>query len=79
MNLNQLTIIGFIGRNLETKKLPNGTPVAKFSVATSKYSKNDKGEWQKKTQQHTVLAFGQGFAQMAPRLVNGAHVFVQAS
>lgn len=30
MNLNQLTIIGFIGRNAEIKQLPNGTPVAKF-------------------------------------------------
>jgi single-strand DNA-binding protein len=30
MNLNQLTIIGFIGRNAETKQLPNGTSVIKF-------------------------------------------------
>ena len=35
MNLNQLTIIGFIGRNAETKQLPNGTAVTKFSVATT--------------------------------------------
>jgi hypothetical protein len=34
MNLNQLSIIGFIGKNAETKYLPNGTPVTKFSVAT---------------------------------------------
>ena len=30
MNLNQLTIIGFIGRNAETKQLPNGTAVTKI-------------------------------------------------
>jgi single-stranded DNA-binding protein len=34
MNLNQLSIIGFIGQNAETKSLPNGTTVTKFSVAT---------------------------------------------
>jgi single-strand DNA-binding protein len=38
---------------------------------------HDKGEWKDKTQWHTVLGFGQGFAQLAPRLVKGAHVFVQ--
>lgn len=77
MNLNQLTIIGFIGRNAETKQLPNGSVVTKFSVATTKSWKDDKGEWKNKTQWHTVVAFGQGFAQMAPRLVKGSHVFAQ--
>ncbi len=42
MNLNQLTIIGFIGKNAETKDLPNGTPVVKFSVATKKSWKDEK-------------------------------------
>jgi single-stranded DNA-binding protein len=36
-----------------------------------------KGEWKDKTQWHNVVLFGQGFAQLAPRLVKGAHVFVQ--
>ena len=77
MNFNQLTIIGFIGKNAETKQLPNGTPVTKFSVATTRSWKDDKGEWKDKTQWHTVVAYGQGFAQMALRLAKGAHVFVQ--
>ena len=77
MNLNQLTIIGFIGRNAEIKPLPNGTPVTKFSVATTRSWKDEKGEWKDKTQWHTVVAFGQGFAQMASRLVKGTHIFVQ--
>jgi single-strand DNA-binding protein len=77
MNLNQLTIIGFIGRNAESKSLPNGTPVTKFSVATTRSWKDDKGEWKEKTQWHNVRAFGQGFAQIAPRLLKGTHVLVQ--
>jgi hypothetical protein len=36
MNFNQLTIIGYIGKNAETKQLTNGTPVTKFSVATTR-------------------------------------------
>jgi single-strand DNA-binding protein len=77
MNLNQLTIIGFIGRNAETKQLPNDTAVTRFSVATTKSWKDDKGEWNERTQWHNALAYGQGFAQMALRLVKGTHVFVQ--
>jgi single-strand DNA-binding protein len=77
MNLNQLSIIGFIGKSAETKYLANGTPVTKFSVATKKSWKDEHDEWKEKTQWHNVAAFGKGFAQLADRLVKGAHVFVQ--
>jgi single-strand DNA-binding protein len=77
MNFNQLTIIGYIGKNAETKQLPNGTPVTKFSVATTRSWKDDKGEWKNKTQWHNIVAYGQGFAQTAPRLAKRTHVFVQ--
>lgn len=76
MNLNQLTIIGFVGKNAEAKQLPNGIPVTKFSVATKK-SWKDHEEWKEKTQWHNVVAFGAAFAQLADRLSKGAHVFVQ--
>ncbi len=77
MNLNQLTLIGFIGKNAEAKDLPNGTPVVKFSVATKKSWKDENNDWKDKTQWHNVVAFGKGFEQMTARLVKGAHVFVQ--
>lgn len=77
MNLNQLTIIGFIGKTTETKPLPNGSRVTKFSVATTKSWKDENDGWKSKTQWHTVVAYGQGFAQMAPRLLKGTLVFVQ--
>jgi single-strand DNA-binding protein len=57
--------------------LASGTTVTKFSVATTRSWKDDKGEWKQRTQWHNVLAFGHGFAQMGSRLVKGTHVFVQ--
>ena len=75
---NTVDLIGFIGKNAETKYLANGTPVTKFSVATKKSWKDENDEWKEKTQWHNVTAFGKGFAQLADRLVKGAHVFVQA-
>lgn len=68
---------GFVGQSAETKHLPNGTPVIKFSVATKKSWKDENETWKEKTQWHNIIAFGAGFAQMANRLVKGAHVFVQ--
>jgi single stranded DNA-binding protein len=55
MNLNQLSIIGFLGKDVEKKALPNGTPVVKFSVATKRSWKDDNNEWQEKTQWHQVV------------------------
>ena len=57
MNLNQLTIIGFIGCNAEIKPLSNGTPVTKFSVATTTSWKEEKGEWKEERQWHNVVEF----------------------
>lgn len=78
MNLNQLSIIRFVGKNVETKSLPNGNPVTKFSVAT-KRSWKEENEWKEKTQWQNVIAFGRGFAQLASRLVTGAHVSCKAN
>ena len=77
MNLNQLSIIGFLGKDAETKALPNGTSVVKFSVATKRSWKDTNDEWQERTQWHQVVGFGDGFAKLAERLAKGAHVFVQ--
>ena len=77
MNLNQLTIIGFLGKDAETKVLANGTPVTRFSVATQTSWKDKDGQWKERTQWHNVVAFGEGFANMQSRLVKGAHVLVQ--
>jgi hypothetical protein len=62
MNFNQLSIIGFFGKNAETKSLANGTPVTKFSVATKRSWKDENDTWQPRTQWHNVIAFGKSFA-----------------
>jgi hypothetical protein len=61
VNLNQLSIIGFVGNHAKTKFLPIGTPVVKFSVATKKSWKREKKEWKGKTQWHNVVGHGKGF------------------
>ena len=55
----------------------NGEQYTGMAVGRSHKWYYDKGEWKDKTQWHNVLAFGQGFAQIASRLLKGTHVFVQ--
>ena len=74
---NQLTIIGYLGKDATATQLPNGTPVVKFSVATKKSWKDQNDEWQEKTQWHNIVCFGANYAQMTERLVKGSLVFVQ--
>ena len=38
------------GKNAETKQLPNGVVITKFSVAATKSRKNDRRNWKSKTQ-----------------------------
>jgi len=75
--INQLTLIGFLGKNAEVKFLSNGTPVCKFSIATTKSWRDDAGQWQQKTQWHNVVGYGKLFEQLSSRLVKGTHLFVQ--
>jgi single-strand DNA-binding protein len=76
--INQITLIGFIGKDAETKALPNtGRMVTKFSVATSESWKDEQGEWQSRTQWHSVIAYGDGFSKLSDRLLKGVHIFVQ--
>jgi single-strand DNA-binding protein len=75
--INQITIVGFLGRDAQKKALPNGTPVLNFSLATKKVWKDSNNEWQERTQWHQVVCFGDRMAKLAERLVEGTLVYVQ--
>jgi hypothetical protein len=53
--INQITLVGFLGRDAQKKALPNGTPVLNFSLATKKVWKDSNNEWQERTQWHQVV------------------------
>jgi len=75
--LNKVSLIGYTGKPVEQKYMPNGTPVARVSVATSKrFKKGD--EWQSVTQWHECVLFGKA-AESAyiVDLPTGTQVFVE--
>ena len=77
-SLNQVTLIGNVGRDPEVKVLPSGDSVANFSVATSeKWNDKKTGQQQERTEWHRVDAFGKLAEIVGQYVSKGSKVFVQ--
>lgn len=69
--MNQITIVGTIGKDTELKYSNNGLAICNFSVATN-YGKEDK----EKTTWHYVTVFGDLAENVAANLGKGSRVIV---
>ena len=76
MYLNKVELIGFLGRDAETKTTPNRKAVTTFSIATKTSYKKD-GERQERTEWHRVQAWGK-LGEYAAAFKKGAHICVEA-
>lgn len=57
-SLNKIMLIGNLGRDSETRLIPNNnTSVTSFTLATTYSYKNKNGEWSDETTWHNVVAF----------------------
>lgn len=54
----QLTVLGYLGKDPEVRYMPNGDPVCSFSVATSRSWKDKNGERQEETEWFMATVFG---------------------
>ena len=76
MYQNRISLIGFVGNDVQLKSTKNGTPVAVLSVATKSSWKNGKGEYDSRTEWHRCTAWGK-LAEFAGKLEKGAHVQIE--
>ena len=76
MYQNRVSLIGFVGNDVQLKNTKNGTPVAVLSVATKSSWKNGKGEYDSRTEWHRCTAWGK-LAEFAGKLEKGAHVQIE--
>ena len=75
--LNEFTIIGYVGRDPEVRRLETGVAVARFNVATTENYKDKDGEKCQKTEWHKVVAY-RSLAEIAERYVKkGSFVLVK--
>ncbi len=56
-SVNKVILVGNLGKDPEVKYTPSGTAVAKFSLATNEKFKDKAGEWQERTEWHSIVAW----------------------
>jgi single-strand DNA-binding protein len=73
--LNEVNLIGYVGDDAETSET-NGTKRTLLSVATKRSWKDDKEQWQSRTEWHNVVAWN-GTAAVAAQCKKGNHVRIK--
>ncbi len=76
MYQNRVSLIGFVGNDVQVKNTSTGTPVAVLSVATRTSWKNANGGYDSRTEWHRCTAWGK-LAEFAATLEKGAHVQIE--
>jgi len=76
-SLNKVQLIGNLGKDPEVKYTPQGTPVAKITLATNERYKDKDGNWQDRTEWHNVVLW-QRLAEIAGEyLKKGGKVYIE--
>ncbi len=77
-SLNQVQLIGNLGRDPDIRYTANSDPVANFTMATSeKWKDKVSGDAQEKTEWHRVVVFGNLAKVVADYVKKGTKVFIQ--
>lgn len=75
--LNKVVLIGRLGRDPETRFMPNGEAVCNFSVATSESWKDSNGQKQERSEWHNVTMYRK-LAEIAGQyLTKGSQVYLE--
>ncbi len=74
---NSVQLIGNLGKDIELKEISSGNMMARITIATNDYYKNNKGEVMKETQWHNLVAWGKQAENMAKTLSKGNEVVVR--
>jgi single-strand DNA-binding protein len=76
-DLNQCNFIGRLGKDPETRYMPNGNAVTNFSIAVGEQWKDkNTGQKQEKTEWVNISAFGKLAEIMGQYLHKGSQVFI---
>lgn len=76
-SLNRVQLIGNLGKDPEVKYTPQGTPVAKITIATNERFKDKGGEWQDRTEWHNVVLWSRMAEIAGEYLKKGKQVFIE--
>jgi single-strand DNA-binding protein len=76
-SVNKVILVGRLGKDPELRYTPSGSPVARFSMATSESWTDKGGEKQERTQWHNIVAWNKLAEICNQYLVKGKLVYVE--
>lgn len=78
MSVNKVILVGNLGADPEIRRMQDGKPIAKLSVATSETWRDRNGERKEKTEWHRVVIFNEGLCKVAEQyLKKGSKVYLE--
>ncbi|MDK4545572.1 single-stranded DNA-binding protein [Kingella kingae] len=77
MMLNKVILIGRLGRDPETRYMPNGDAVCNFSIATSESWKDQQGIKQERTEWHNITMYRKTAEIAGQYLRKGSLVYLE--
>ena len=77
MSLNKVILIGRLGRDPETRYMPNGDAVCNFSIATDESWKDKNGQRQTRTEWHAITMYRKLAEIAAKHLQKGSLVYLE--
>jgi single-strand DNA-binding protein len=75
--LNRVELIGNLGQDPEMRESRAGAAIANLRIATTHRAKSQEGDWEERTEWHTVVAFGNLADNVGKYLSKGRQVFVE--
>src|SRR4051794_21811693 len=78
-SVNKVILLGNLGKDPEVKYTPQGTAVAKFTLATNERYKDKEGNWQDRTEWHNLVAWQRTAEIVGEYLKKGSSVYVEGA
>ena len=79
MSVNKVILLGFLGKDPELKYTGSGAAVCRFSLATNETFKNKAGGAQKRTEWHSIVAWGKLAEICGEYLTKSKQVYIEGS
>jgi single-strand DNA-binding protein len=74
---NSVRLVGFLGSDPEVKVVANNKKVARVSIATNDYHKNEKGETVEETQWHNLVMWEKTASLAESYLHKGSEISIE--
>jgi single-strand DNA-binding protein len=75
-SINRVTLLGNLGKDPELRYTPQGTPMAKLTLATNERFKDKSGEWQDRAEWHNVVLWNRLAEIARDHLKKGSKVYI---